>query len=575
MILDQLVQFNPTGAKDDLSEWLSSTQYSEELQCVIATQEMAGKDTIFADIYLKNSVTPYHGFGGLYIRIWAMGDPLHLIYGLYLGSKVSKSQTEIRRGVAYTRSRLQNVIEDLENPNDLNFKYRTWTDSQAEWLGKDSKRAAVRQLDLFVTFKEVICDQSIDFISIKSDIERLINAMRASAEVLKPLNEFAKDVVAKFFLDDEQTQGENNVQLQTGYGSDELEVIPSVINVDWTRIQSITDSPCGLVSLKRQFQQSVGALKAGKHVVLLGPPGTGKTELALCLCRLLELSYDLTTATSDWTTFDTIGGYMPAPDSNQGNGINELNFSPGVVMQALMRNRWLIIDELNRADIDKAFGELFTVLSGENKRVRLPFKKYHDDKFRDIVLGRPEPEENDAYAVPIPENWRIIGTMNTFDKASLYQLSFAFLRRFAFIEIPVPDVDSYKQIIERAFHGTESGEISPLAVAFSPMLQSIFTPDPGTGLERLNLLVGPAIPLDIVRYLKAKYSEGDLTNDSVAHKTAFIEALAMYLYPQFEGKDRQHLEIDEVIKESLQLPYDLQVKSDQSLRVWTGYEAEQ
>lgn len=61
------------------------------------------------------------------------------------------------------------------------------------------------------------------------------------------------------------------------------------------------------------------SLNAGKHIILDGTPGTGKTELALRFSKVASENnfidgYVLTTATSDWSTFDTIGGLMPKDD---------------------------------------------------------------------------------------------------------------------------------------------------------------------------------------------------------------------------------------------------------------------
>lgn len=62
--------------------------------------------------------------------------------------------------------------------------------------------------------------------------------------------------------------------------------------------------------IKRQI---LAALKSGKHIILIGPPGTGKSKLAQEICNKLvgPTNYQMATASSDWSTYETIGGYRP------------------------------------------------------------------------------------------------------------------------------------------------------------------------------------------------------------------------------------------------------------------------
>ena len=49
----------------------------------------------------------------------------------------------------------------------------------------------------------------------------------------------------------------------------------------------------------------------------------------------------------------------------------------------------------------------------------------------------------------VPKSWRLLATLNTYDKASLYQMSYAFMRRFAFVHIPAPTPSFIEQNWDR------------------------------------------------------------------------------------------------------------------------------
>ncbi|MEZ4542244.1 MAG: AAA family ATPase [Chloroflexota bacterium] len=269
--------------------------------------------------------------------------------------------------------------------------------------------------------------------------------------------------------------------------------------------------------------------------MLTGPPGTGKTTLAQLICAYAEArgitpGNVLTTATTDWTTFDTIGGYVPTPRQT-------LQFRPGIFLEAIRQGQWLVIDEMNRAEIDKAVGELFTVLAGQ--QVDLPYTVEEQPVriFAGTAVAKPRGRQD--YDFLVHPAWRIIGTMNVYDKASLFQMSFAFMRRFAFIDVGLPPAQTYADLCKQwwrqelaAVHQVAGDETSP----FNRMVEQLAALLASQILMRHRAL-GPAIIRDIVRYVG---NRARTSNDGFP-ENAFIEALMLFVTPQLDGLDSLHI----------------------------------
>ena len=203
----------------------------------------------------------------------------------------------------------------------------------------------------------------------------------------------------------------------------------------------------------------IASLYAGKNVLLTGPVGTGKTDLAQKIPKIVWNYYpEIHTATSDWTTQDVIGGLYPKSSDGEiefkvqkgcvsstvsknwsdGTGQNRIrqqyhHLNPDTNKTEEYNGVWLIIDEFNRANIDRAFGQLFTALEYKSE-LKVPTEKTRETFERHTI----------------PEDYRIIGTLNTFDKHFLFHLSDALKRRFDFIEVNPPSREMKKEEIKIA-----------------------------------------------------------------------------------------------------------------------------
>jgi 5-methylcytosine-specific restriction protein B len=187
------------------------------------------------------------------------------------------------------------------------------------------------------------------------------------------------------------------------------------------RFNPITAEFAGdLLMDQAELTKIIDLLWEKKQLIFFGPPGTGKTYLALELARHLteDGAVKLVQFHPSYTYEDFFEGFRPEPG---GSGTLTFTLRAGPfrdfaeVAAANPSTAYiLIIDEINRANLAKVFGELYFLLEYRDQSISL---QYSPDK--EFVL---------------PENLFLIGTMNTADR-SIARIDTAMRRRFQFVEL--------------------------------------------------------------------------------------------------------------------------------------------
>ena len=176
------------------------------------------------------------------------------------------------------------------------------------------------------------------------------------------------------------------------------------------------------------FEEYWELLQHRRQVVFQGPPGTGKTYLAEIYGRLVVAGdmhrLEVVQFHPSYSYEDFVEGYRPTT----GGG---LEVREGIFKLICGKARKsddatvLIIDEINRGDLSKIFGELLYLLEYRGKKIKLT--------------------HNPRLSFEIPENLYLIGTMNTADR-SLALIDYALRRRFSFISLE-PQYDLVKRLV--------------------------------------------------------------------------------------------------------------------------------
>ena len=180
---------------------------------------------------------------------------------------------------------------------------------------------------------------------------------------------------------------------------------------------------------EEEYERLRSVLVFKKNIILQGAPGVGKTYTAKRLAYSLigEKNVErvkMVQFHQSYSYEDFIMGFRPSDIGFELRKGTFYNFCKRAELDAV-NDYFFIIDEINRGNLSKIFGELFMLLENDKRGASLQLV-YSDEKFS------------------IPDNLYIIGMMNTADR-SLAMLDYALRRRFAFFDLkPGFETDGFK-----------------------------------------------------------------------------------------------------------------------------------
>ncbi|MEI5034177.1 AAA family ATPase [Streptomyces sp. S1A(2023)] len=262
-------------------------------------------------------------------------------------------------------------------------------------------------------------------------------------------------------------------ELKQAFGHFTVESVPTAkphtahtLTLDQTTLET-PPAPRMIPALKidaRTRRMLKNAIASHKAIMLVGPPGTGKSSLIWEVIREvqakpadygMEMPHELMTVTADesWTVRELIGG-----DTIDKEG--SISFAPGYVLQAVQEDKWLLIDEANRADMDRIFGGLLTWLTGDSMEsvtvgraapgdpteIRLGWADSPESTSVTEDAGKVDEERLRTTEYKAGQEWRLIGTYNSLDAQRVFRFGLALGRRFAQIPVAPPKPDLFREL---------------------------------------------------------------------------------------------------------------------------------